>query len=190
MFTQVLDAVWVWKTTGVSSRKAEGKAGTVITNNDDFKDNNLTGGIASHRTNMMFLQRKKWIRNVSEEPHEAAVNVREKLNQTVTKENQILSYQSAVWGEPQSFESINFSRDISALMKKKFVPHALLKIRKGDDISPNKQDIRALPGFKASVFPKEDQSKPYYFITLVKLPTKPAIYKLMEKGKTAAVSKK
>ena len=70
------------------------------------------------------------------------------------------------------------------------MPHALLKIRKGDDISPNEQDIGALPGFKASVFPKEDQSKPFHFITLVKLPTKPAIYKLMEKGKTAAVSKK
>ena len=103
----------------MSSRKAEGKAGTVITDNGDFKDNDLTGGIASHRTNMMFVQRKKWIRNVFEEPHEAVVNVREKLNQTVTVENQILSYQSAVRGEPQSFESINFSRDISALMKKK-----------------------------------------------------------------------
>ena len=174
----------------MSSRKAEGKAGTVITNNDDFKDNNLAGGIASHRTNMMFLQRKKWIRNVFEKPHEAAVNVREKLNQTVTVENQILSHQSAVRGEPQSFESINISRDISALMKKKLVPHALLKIRKGDDISPNEQDIGALPGFKASVFPKEDQSKPYYFITLAKLPTKPATYKLLEKAETAAVSKK
>ena len=174
----------------MSSRKAEGKAGTVITDNGDFKDNDLTGGIASHRTNMMFVQRKKWIRNVFEEPHEAVVNVREKLNQTVTVENQILSYQSAVRGEPQSFESINFSRDISALMKKKVCAPCFTEDQKRDDISPNEQDIGALPGFKASVFPKEDQSKPFYFITLVKLPTKPAIYKLMEKAETAAVSKK
>ena len=74
-------------------------------------------------------------------------------------------------------------------MKKKFVTHALLKIRKGDDISPNKQDIGAYPGFMASVFPKVDQSKPYYVTALAKLPTKSVIYALMEKAETAAVPK-
>ena len=137
----------------------------------------------------MFVQPKKWIRNVFEEPHKAVVNVREKLKQIATVENQILSYQSAVRGEPQSFEPINISRGTTDLMKKKFVTHALLKIRKGDDISPNEQDIAAVTGFMASVFPKEDQSKLYYFTALPKPPTKPVIHTLMEKAKTAAVSK-
>ena len=70
-----------------------------------------------------------------------------------------------------------------------FVTHALLRIRKGDDISPNEQNIGAFTGFVASVFPKEDQSKLYYFTTLPKPPTKPIIYTLMEKAETAAVSK-
>ena len=98
---------------------------------------------------MMFVQPKKWIRNVYEEPHKAVVNVREKLKQIVTVENQILSYQSAVRGEPQSFEPINISRGTTDLMKKKFVTYPLLRIRKEDDISPNEQDIGAFTGFMA-----------------------------------------
>ena len=82
---------------------AEGKAGAVIIDNDDFKDHNLTGGTTSHSTNMMFVRPKKWIRKVFEKPHKAVVNVREKLKQVVTVENQILSYQSTVRGELQSF---------------------------------------------------------------------------------------
>ena len=72
--------------------KAEGKAGTVIIDNDDFKDDDLTGCTTPHRTNMMSAQPKKWIRNVFEELHKAVVKVSEKLKQTVTVENQILSY--------------------------------------------------------------------------------------------------
>ena len=33
---------------------AEGKAGTVIIDNDDLKDDDLTRGMTLHRTNMMF----------------------------------------------------------------------------------------------------------------------------------------
>ena len=35
---------------------AEGKAGTVIIDNDDLKDDDLTRGMTLHRTNMMFAQ--------------------------------------------------------------------------------------------------------------------------------------
>ena len=62
--------------------------------------------------------------------------------------------------------------------------HALLRIRKGNDVSVNEQNIGAFTGFMASVFPKEDQSKPYYFIALSKPSTKPVIYTLIEKTET------
>ena len=45
---------------------AEGKAGTVVIDNDDFRDDDLTVGTTSHRTNMMLVQPKKWIRTVFE----------------------------------------------------------------------------------------------------------------------------
>ena len=67
--------------------------------------------------------------------------------------------------------------------------YVLLRIRKGDYIPSNEQDIGAFTEFMASVFPKEDQLKPYYFTTLPKPPTKPVIYTLMEKVETATVSK-
>ena len=66
--------------------------------------------------------------------------------------------------------------------------HALLWIRKADDISPNEQDIGAFTGFMTSIFLKEDQSTLYYFTALPK-PTKPVIYTLMEKAETAAILK-
>ena len=66
---------------------------------------------------------------------------------------------------------------------------ALLKIRKGDDISRNEKDIGAFTVFVVSVLPKKDQSKPYYFKTLPIPPTKPIIYTLMKKVETAAISK-
>jgi hypothetical protein len=34
----------------------EGYPATIIVDNDDFKDNDLTGGTTSHRTNMIFVQ--------------------------------------------------------------------------------------------------------------------------------------
>ena len=35
---------------------AESKAGAVIIDNDDLKDDDLTRGMTLHRTNMMFVQ--------------------------------------------------------------------------------------------------------------------------------------
>ena len=134
-----------------------------------FKDDDLTGGTTLHRTNMMLVQPKKLIRKVFEELHKAAVNVREKLKQIVTVKNQKFSYQSAVRGKPQSFEPFNISRGTTNLMKKKmFGSNALLTIRQADDILPNEQDIGAFTRFIASAYPKGDQSKPYYFTTLLK----------------------
>ena len=74
----------------------EGKAGVVIIGNNDFEDNDLTGGSTSHKNNVMFVQLLKWIKKVFEETHKAVVNVTEKLKPIVAVENQILSYQSAV----------------------------------------------------------------------------------------------
>ena len=62
-----------------------------------------------------------------------------------------------------------------------------MRIRKRDDISPNEQDIGGFTGFMTSVFPKENQSKPHYFKTLPRPPTKTS--NIMEKAKTTDESK-
>ena len=70
------------------------------------------------------MQLKKWIKNVFEELHKAALNVRDKLKQIVAVENQIILYQSVLRGEPHSFELIGISKGTTDLMKKKLVTHA------------------------------------------------------------------
>ena len=35
---------------------AEGKPGVIVVDNDDFKNDTLTGGNTSHRTNVMYVQ--------------------------------------------------------------------------------------------------------------------------------------
>ena len=97
---------------------AEGKAGTVLIDNDDFKDDDLTGGTTSHRTSMMFVKLKKWIRNVFEEPHKAVVNVREKLKQIVTV------------GEPNTFIPISCTRLNHNHLSQLIFPEAQLILRK------------------------------------------------------------
>ena len=101
----------------------------------------------------------------------------------------MLSYQSAVRGEPQSFGSIIIFRGITNLTKKEFVTHALLTTRKKDGISPNEQDIGAFTKSMILAFLKDRQSKPYYFTTLPKLLTKSVIFTLMKKTETVAVFK-
>ena len=46
---------------------------------DDFKNDDLIAGKISHRTNLMFMQPKKWIRKVFGEPHKAVETVRGKV---------------------------------------------------------------------------------------------------------------
>ena len=150
---------------------AEEKAGTVIIDKND----DSTGGMTWHRTNVMFMQPKKWIRKVFEEPHKAVANARDiKTNRNCGVPNTFI---------PICCTSCTYLIKLifpeAQLMKKKLVTHALLRSRKGDDISPNEQGFT---GFMASVFPKEDQLKPYYQHNKTQ-PTKTVI----EKAKTAAV---
>ena len=63
------------------------------------------------------------------------------------------------------------------------VAHALVRLKTaGNDIVLEEQRVGAFTGFMSSVSPRQDQSKPYYFATLPKPPSKAVIYSLMEKA--------
>ena len=68
---------------------AEGKAGTVIIDNDDFKDDDLTGGTTTHRTNMMFVQPRKWINEGDFQVPSLKGNAREELKGIIPEEIKI-----------------------------------------------------------------------------------------------------
>ena len=79
---------------------AEGKAGTAIIDNDDFKDDDLTGGTTTHRTNMMFVQPKKWINEGDLQEPSLKVNAREELKRIIPEEIKIQTYITLKRGEP------------------------------------------------------------------------------------------
>ena len=165
---------------------AEGKAGTVIINNDDFKDGDLTGGMATHRTNMMFVQPKKWINEGDFQEPSLKVNAREELKHIIPEEIKIQSYSTLKRGEPP-FKVIDTTPDTTETIKKMMVTHALVRLKTaGNDIVPEEQRVGAFTGFMSSVSPRQDQSKPYHFATLPKPPSKAVGYSLMEKAEAAA----
>ena len=166
---------------------AEAKAGTVIINNDDFKDDDLTGGTATHRTNMMFVQPKKWINEGDFQEPSLKVNAREELKRIIPEEIKIQPYSTFKRGEPPPFKVIDTIPDTTETMKKMMVTHALVRLKTaGNDIVPEEQRVGAFTGFMLSVSPRQDQLKPYYFATLPKPPSKAVVYTLMVKAEAAA----
>ena len=163
---------------------AEKKPGTVIIDNDDFKDDDLTGGTTSHRTNMMFVQPIKWIEEQCDQ-RPLKTNARQKLKEIIPEEIKIQFYKSTIRGEPPPFEPIDTSPGTVDIIKKMLVTHTLARLT-NEDLLPDEQEIGAFTGFMSSLSPSQDKSKPYYFATLPKPPTKPVVYTLMEKAEAAA----
>ena len=162
---------------------AEGKPGTVIIDNGDFKDDDLTGGTTTHRTNMMFVQPMKWINEGDFQEPSLKVNAREELKHIIPEEIKIQPYSTLKRGEPPPFKVIDTTPDTTETMKKMMVTHALVRLKTaGNDIVPEEQRVGAFIGFMLSVSPRQDQSKPYYFATLPKPPSKAVVYSLMEKA--------
>ena len=165
---------------------AEGKAGTVIIDNDEFKDDDLTGGTTTHRTNMMFVQPKKWINEGDFQEPSLKVNAREELKRIIPEEIKIQPYITLKHGEPPPFKVIDITPDTTETMREMMVAHALVRLKTaGNDIVPEEQRVGAFTGFMSSVSPRQDQSKPYYFATLPKA----VVYSLMEETQAAAHGK-
>ena len=59
----------------------------------------------------------------------------------------------------------------------------------GNSISAQQQKVGAFAGFQAKVQKEPIQSKPYYFLTFPKPPTKSVIHEVMTRMVSAAVNK-
>ena len=165
---------------------AEYKPGTVIIDIDDFKDDDLTGGMTSHRTNMMFVQPMKWIEDESEPEQPLRINARQKLKEIILEKIKILSYKSSTRGEPPPFKPKDLLSGTTDTIRKILVTHALVRQPMGEGVSSDEQRIGAFTGFMSLISPNQDKSKPYYFVTLPKPPSKAVVYTLMEKAEAAA----
>ncbi|XP_066923249.1 uncharacterized protein [Clytia hemisphaerica] len=172
------------------SELAEGKAGTAIIDNDDFKDDGLTGAETSHRTNMMFIQPESYIKSNLSKDTEQSVHVHDvtRLKNFTREQHKILKYSTSSRGAPLPINAV----DITALsssdsIRKKMFIHAALRIDESEKEVP---DIGAFTGFMSSISPIETKSKPYYHVSLPKSPSKSVVYTLMKKAADAASYKR
>ena len=141
---------------------AEGIPGTAIIDNDDFKDDDLTGGTTSHRTNMMFVQPEKYIDKKEGDATNLKRCSRGMLKEIAMKENNIKPYVTIERGEPAKFEEIEVDPPNTSSIRKKLFAHAIVRTdESGDDILPENQTIGAFTGFMNSLSNAEDRSKPY-----------------------------
>ena len=168
---------------------AIGKPGTAIIDNDDFKDDSLTGE-TSHRTNMMFIQPERFIKKIENNNSGLKRCSTGELKEIVEKQHEISDYRSTTRGAPKPYSSIDTSPGDSLTMRMKLFAHSIVRCKEdGSDIPPDDQTIGAFSGFMASISEKEERSKPYFFSTLPKGPSKNVVYTLMEKAVNAALVK-
>jgi hypothetical protein len=170
-----------------------GMPGTAIIDNDDFNDDDLTGGNTSHRTNMMFVQPERFI----EKENDRSGTRLEKcpkgaLKRMAEKAHEIKPYKKvATRGEPAKFDELDIAAPDTSSIRRKMMMHALARCdNDGNNVSPDEQDVGAFSGFMSSISLPENRSKPYFHSTLPKGPTKDVVCTLMEKAVAAATLKK
>ena len=166
---------------------AEGKPGTVIADNDNFKDDDLTGGTTSNRTNMMFIQPEKFIVEKLKGKTSLKRCSNGELKEMVAEEISISPYAHTERGEPATFDRIDTTAPTTESIRKKMMIHAIVRTNDdGSTISPEDQSIGAFTGFMSSISEPAERSKAYYYLTLPKSPSKKVLYTMMEKAVAAA----
>ena len=90
---------------------ADGKPAILILDNDDFKNDTLTDGGTSHRTNCMFIQREEYINQVLQEREEERPTnskvISEVLNCKASDMQKVKPYKTLKHGEPPVREKQN-----------------------------------------------------------------------------------
>jgi len=165
--------------------------GTAVMDNDDFKDDTLTGAGTSHRTNVMFVQPYDLV-NTTSDPHLCldipTSNVMKKL---CADQHVLHPYKTVLRGTP----SIRPEADISAPIdtepqRKRGLIHSLVRLDENlNQRSVNEQSVGAFAGFQASVQQTIVKSKPYYFLTFPSPPYKSVVHEVMERMVAAATTK-
>ena len=105
-------------------------SGTAIIDNDDFKDDDLTGGETSHRTNMMFIQPQSYVKSNSNNHvnQPTVICDVERLKNLTKEEHKIHSYSTNSRGAPLPINAINVTKSsTSDEIRKKMFIHAARK---------------------------------------------------------------
>ena len=177
---------------------AEDKPGTVILDNDDWQTEDITGETTSvNRTNMMFVQPEKWAdkEQTEEEVRIQRKELKNELKEIVASEHAIKNYFCKDRGEPGVYNEIDLAPSTTTSIRARMMAHTIVRGNGKDEdedsttLNPEDQDIASFTGFMNSIMPADDKSKPYYFLSLPKAPSKAVVYTCLEKAAAAAEKK-
>lgn len=173
---------------------SNGKPGVAITDNDDFRDDTLTGAGTSHRTNLMWVQSEK---NLSLLPAETdtenvAIDRPQKgeLESYAMNLHKVNPYKTSISGRPEIRPAIDISLPTTTDQRVRSTIHALARLDPElGNVNPAEQTVGAFTGFQAHIQPAEVKSKAYYDLTLKDPPNKATVNEIMTRVRSVAERK-
>ena len=166
---------------------ADGEPSISILDNDDFRNDTLTGGGTSHRCNWMFLQRKELLPE-SQAPIEdenRPMNNAKTLSQSLTEKaaemQTVKPYKTINRGEPPVRPKPATYSSSTAPQQKRSIIHILARAdMNGNQPDPANQTIPSYNGFHAGLNEEQGKSKAYFHTSYNQPPNKSVVKDVME----------
>ena len=195
-YQDVLDLYAVWAKCeletdeGCPEEIASNVPGTAILDNDDFRDDTMTGADTSHRTNVMFVQPENTANDVRRENRpKLSMTKSSDIEKIIAEQNRILPYKAFKRGVPEVRKQIDITPKDTKEQRVQGIIHPLARLDEdGETVLPENQSTGSFLGFQSSIHLCPTKSKPFYYLTLPKPPGKSVVNEVM--NRVVAVAKK
>ncbi|KAK1890844.1 U3 small nucleolar RNA-associated protein 10 [Dissostichus eleginoides] len=176
---------------------AEGEPSISIIDNDDFRNDTLTGGGTSHRCNWMFLQREERLvhkheaNTQDEQPRiKHAKTVSDVLTEKASEMQTVMPYRTVKRGEPPIRPKPTTVSSSTEPQRQRSIIHALARADvNGDRPVAAEQNIPSYNGFHAGLNMWQDKSKAYFHTSYNQPPDKSVVKDVMDKLVTIIATK-
>ncbi len=177
---------------------AEGEPSISIIDNDDFRNDTLTGGGTAHRCNWMFLQRlERLVQENERSIHSEHVRIKDAkavsqiLTEKASEMQAVTPYRTIQRGEPpirsQSDATLSSSTESQ---RKRSIIHALARMdMSGDRPDAAEQTIPSYNGFHVGLNMDQGKSKAYFHTSYNQPPNKSVVNDIMDKLSTIIATK-
>ena len=157
-----LESTWAYHENQVSQvcpkELAYGYPGIAVIDDDDFREDTLTGGRTSHRTNMMFVQPVKLVMSV-ESQEALIIPTKKQRTEMAASQTSVEAYHTHRRGNPLPHPEYNTTlHDDTQLQRNRWFAHAIVReIPSNTDASD--QMIGAYSGFQALLEDNQDKNQ-------------------------------
>lgn len=168
---------------------AEGQPSISIIDNDDFRNDTLTGGGTAHRCNWMFLQHLDRLvlenePNINDE--QARVKDTKALSHALTEKasdmQAVTPYRTIKRGEPPIRPEPAVFSSSTEPQRKRNIIHTLARLKtNGDRPNVAEQTIPSYNGFHANLNMEQGKSKAYFHTSYNQPPSKSVVKDIMDK---------